>query len=199
MTNTVAPAPWVMVFTASCTFASVSKSTLAKASSMQISLLPCSRALERLSSCRSPVLKFEPCSAIWKPKPRPSAICTARRASQTCLSVCSSNGSRLYLRLPEKKLGSWGTQEMHLLSLLRGILAMSTPSMVIAPFVVSASLARAMKMELLPLPVLPQKPTFTPPGQAKSTPFNTMGRSSLYRIHSPETATAPASGKEAGG
>mmetsp|Transcript_59487 Transcript_59487/g.158264 ORF Transcript_59487/g.158264 Transcript_59487/m.158264 type:complete len:220 (-) Transcript_59487:144-803(-) len=185
MTNTVAATWEVISRTAAWTLLSVSKSTLAKASSMH-KIRRCWRsALAKLNNCRSPQLNLEP----------PSEICNSNPSSPICSSICTDFivfhnvssayvrcGSKLKRKEPVKKLGSCGTQEMQRLRRESDKEAASNPSMRNVPEVTSASLASAMNKELFPLPVLPQTPTLEPPANENVSPFKTSGKSDRYRM-----------------
>lgn len=57
----------------------------------------------------------------------------------------------------------------------------------------------ATMSELLPLPVRPQMPIFSPAAMSKETPFSTAGSSGRYRIHTSRYDTAPSVGQLSAG
>lgn len=73
-------------------------------------------------------------------------------------SLYSSNGSRLYRRVPEKRTGSCGIIEILCLSVSKDISFVSMPSILMVPST-GASLKSAEMREDLPAPVLPTTPT----------------------------------------
>mmetsp|Transcript_39114 Transcript_39114/g.93898 ORF Transcript_39114/g.93898 Transcript_39114/m.93898 type:complete len:319 (+) Transcript_39114:1074-2030(+) len=87
---------------------------------------------------------------------------------------------------------------MHRRAAASGMFVVAIPSISMVPST-SARWANAMNNELLPLPVRPQMPTLTPPGQENDTPLRITGKSSLYLICTPRKVIAPALGKPFGG
>jgi len=96
-------------------------------------------------------------------------------ASCKTSSPWESKGSRLLRRVPLKSTGSWGIIAILDLRVFNPIFEMSTPSIVILPedsltirwdfsaLTYSARRNKATVMDVLPAPVLPTMPIFSPP------------------------------------
>lgn len=72
------------------------------------------------------------------------------------------SGSRLNLKEPVKRVGSYGMTVTLFLSSMSGTLEMSTPSINMVPEKSSIILLRASPTVVFPAPVLPTIPTFSP-------------------------------------
>mmetsp|Transcript_1513 Transcript_1513/g.5191 ORF Transcript_1513/g.5191 Transcript_1513/m.5191 type:complete len:290 (+) Transcript_1513:401-1270(+) len=184
----------------SCMALSVSKSTLAVASSKHTTLVSRNSALTRQSICRCPAEKFSPYSATGASSPRPCSptaffMRAASRANQSVSSLCSLNGSRLSRMFPLNKMGSWGMHVIRDRKSFSEILDVSTSSSQIVPECISTSRQSATINVDLPLPVLPTMPTFSPALTEKETPRNTRGKPGRYRICTFSNLRKPADGQ----
>jgi hypothetical protein len=136
-------------------------------------------------SWRSPEDKFLPFSVISMKSPfgsfynRELSPAFSRR-SNNILSLKVSSGSRLYLKVPVKRVGSWGMIVIRLLRSSKGTFEMSYPSRKIDPLYSSTILVIAKAIVLLPAPVLPTIPIFSPPLTLKFRPFKTISVSGRY-------------------
>mmetsp|Transcript_70178 Transcript_70178/g.158705 ORF Transcript_70178/g.158705 Transcript_70178/m.158705 type:complete len:228 (-) Transcript_70178:156-839(-) len=181
-TSSVHPRKAAPFFIVACRAASAARSTDAVASSKSTTFLlwSAARAMER--SCRCPALQLAPPSITHISSPSPEQVTNSlrratSRADHTSSSVFSSAGSRLNLRGPEKRWGSWGMIASALRSWGRATLAVSTPSMSTCPPHTSLRRARARSSEDLPEPVRPTTPSLEPPNTRQSTPCKTQGKS----------------------
>lgn len=82
-------------------------------------------------------------------------------ALQSSSSLFSLNGSRLSRIVPENRIASCGIMEIFLRNWYNGMVDISTSSILIMPWL-WAKRKMAWIMELLPAPVLPQMPIFSP-------------------------------------
>mmetsp|Transcript_41337 Transcript_41337/g.93133 ORF Transcript_41337/g.93133 Transcript_41337/m.93133 type:complete len:310 (-) Transcript_41337:1308-2237(-) len=166
------------------TTASVSRSMFAVASSTASTFGFRRTARARQMSWRWPVDQLAPPSSTADP--RPSGCCSRtalvsrqaqRRASHRAASWNSPNASRLSRNVPTKRTGSCGMMPSVRRSLLRGILAVSSPPSKIRPSVsMGVMRKRATRRDDLPDPERPQTPTFDPPGISRQSRLITRGR-----------------------
>ena len=91
--------------------------------------------------------------------------------------LCWSKGSRLKRTEAEKMTGSCGMMPRRARSTLSGTVRASTPSMKMVPPASSWMRNSAIISELLPLPVRPATPIFSPPLTLKLRPLSTSGPS----------------------
>lgn len=126
-------------------------------------------ALQMQISCRSPELRFLPPSEITMLMPRSEASAFSDlfskslrpalcRSSSIRFSSTRSNGSRLNLREPAKRVGSCGITVTFSLNFYRSILAISTPSISTWPPNSSTILLMLIQIVDLPAPVRPTMP-----------------------------------------
>mmetsp|Transcript_3292 Transcript_3292/g.10314 ORF Transcript_3292/g.10314 Transcript_3292/m.10314 type:complete len:293 (+) Transcript_3292:286-1164(+) len=183
--------------------ASVSRSTLAVASSATSTRGLRSSARAMQISCRSPTLRLAPpSSTAWLSWPvisrTLSASCTLSSASQHCSSVCSSNGSRLRRSVVLNSTGSCGTMAMRERRSCRPMAEMSSPSMNTERAPGSTRRQMATMRLLLPAPVRPTTPIFSPARTSKVSPLSTSGPS-RYRSCRSRTFISPRDGHSGGG
>lgn len=95
-------------------------------------------------------------------------------------SLCSSKGSRLNLKVPENRVGSYGITVIESLNCSKGIFEILTPSIIIFPLSIYTIRVILLIKVLFPAPVLPTMPIFSPLLILKSTPFRTSSLSGLY-------------------
>ena len=162
-------------------------SMLAVASSINTTLLFFSIALQIQISCFSPELKFCPFSSIcWYRLSWFLSIKFSREASfKSSINSGSEDlfsGSRLNLRVPSKRVGSWGMIAIFSLRFCKLIFKISTPSMNIWPEAASTILQRARQRVDLPAPVLPTTPIFWFACILNEMLFRTSSVSCLYFI-----------------
>lgn len=143
---------------------SVLISMLAVASSIKTILLFLRMALQIQMSCLSPELRLLPFCSICCSRPLSSLL--TRSSSEASLRTSSnwfveqeSWGSRLYLRVPSNRVGSWGMIAISSLRFWRLNWEISWPSISIQPESASTILQRASQMVDFPAPVLPTTPT----------------------------------------
>lgn len=144
-----------------------------------------------------------------------------RNESFNSASVRLPSGSRLVLTVPLNSKGSCGMADRFFRTASKPIVARSTPSMMILPFVNSTSRKRACTQEDLPAPVLPtipicnssqincqpsqnrlyeaKIPTFCPGLTWNDNPFKTSGRSDRYRSSTSSNVRSPLEGQVASG
>lgn len=101
--------------------------------------------------------------------------------SQISSSVCSDNGSRLYLTVPPKRVGSCGMIPKWDLRSWSPIVQMSRSSTMIFPSVGSTKRKRVLIRVVFPLPVRPTMPTLCPPSMLQVIPWRTSGAPGRYR------------------
>mmetsp|Transcript_21951 Transcript_21951/g.39492 ORF Transcript_21951/g.39492 Transcript_21951/m.39492 type:complete len:223 (+) Transcript_21951:17-685(+) len=168
-------------FSVRCTSASVMGSTLAVASSRIRKDVHRSNARARQKSCRCPTLKFSPPASTTSCRPRGSLETTAFRphrssAVQIRSSSWSPNMSRHCRTVPANRVGSCGMMVMLDRSVCSGSSATSTPPTSTWPPQHGTSRKRAEMRLLLPAPVLPTTPTFSPGWMRKLQPQRAAGR-----------------------
>mmetsp|Transcript_1598 Transcript_1598/g.1956 ORF Transcript_1598/g.1956 Transcript_1598/m.1956 type:complete len:360 (+) Transcript_1598:152-1231(+) len=168
-----------------CTVASVLMSMLAVASSIITILFFLRMALQMQISCLSPELKFSPLLPIGKFRPELSPQANASRpAARSSLRISPSSflfsGSRLNLRVPLNSVASCGMIVILVLRSAMPTLLMSTPSILMLPDSFSMILQMASQRVLLPAPVLPTTPTFSPWLILRQISFSTMSVSGRY-------------------
>lgn len=126
-------------------------------------------ALQMQISCRSPELRFFPPSEITMLMPRSVSSAFSDlfnnsfkpallSSSSIRLSSTLSNGSKLNLREPEKRVGSYGMTVTFSLNFYRSTLAISTPSISTWPSKSSTILLMLIQIVDLPAPVRPTIP-----------------------------------------
>lgn len=152
------------------------------------------------TSCAWPADRFAPPletivlnDTVWSSATRDSAWLSSA-------SAYSPNGSRLSRIVPEKSTGSCMTMLKRRRSSFRGTDAMLIPSIRIRPPLSSAARNRLDARLLLPLPVRPTTPIFSPGLIVKLTPFSTVGSSGAYRSTTSSNSIPPCrDGHPAGG
>mmetsp|Transcript_13845 Transcript_13845/g.39316 ORF Transcript_13845/g.39316 Transcript_13845/m.39316 type:complete len:219 (-) Transcript_13845:60-716(-) len=164
--------------TSCCSRRSVSLSSMADASSSMSKRLLRRMARTKQISWRWPSDTLSPPStssmSSW-PTNWPS--CTASSASLSSSSLHWLNGSRLNRRVSWNTTGLCGMMARRLRSSTRGILQMSTPSMMIEPERGSTMRRSASRSELLPEPVRPTMPIFSAVRIVREIPWITSGPS----------------------
>mmetsp|Transcript_13976 Transcript_13976/g.41366 ORF Transcript_13976/g.41366 Transcript_13976/m.41366 type:complete len:365 (-) Transcript_13976:46-1140(-) len=183
---------------------SVSMSTDAVASSRTSTREPRSSARAVQTSCRCPADRLAPFGSIGCSRPAGCAPQSASsehwaRHSRTSASACCPKGSRLLRSEPLKRVASCGMIASACRSARSGTVAMSTPSIEMEPSASSTSRKSAASRLLLPAPVRPTKPTFSPPPTRSSKPRSTKGVPGRYRMPTDEKTTSPRAGHSAGG
>mmetsp|Transcript_22585 Transcript_22585/g.38586 ORF Transcript_22585/g.38586 Transcript_22585/m.38586 type:complete len:259 (-) Transcript_22585:1086-1862(-) len=183
---------------------SVSRSTLAVASSRHRILASLRMARVRHSSCRWPTLKLPPPSAtgassFMGSSAMRSCMLLCFSALQIIASVNWSKGSRLDRMVPWNSSGSCGMMVSFDRTSSSRRRWMSTPSIRICPASASTRRNSARSVVLFPEPVRPTSPTFVPPSAAKLTSFSTSGRCRWYRRSTPAKVTQPFCGQSPGG
>mmetsp|Transcript_63643 Transcript_63643/g.106163 ORF Transcript_63643/g.106163 Transcript_63643/m.106163 type:complete len:339 (-) Transcript_63643:3074-4090(-) len=174
-------------------------STEAVASSSSRILQSHSRARTMHTSCRWPTLRFCPLGSMVMSSP-PLRLSTnslslaSARVAQSLSDVCRSNGSKLNRRVPEKSTGSCGMMAMRHRSACSPTLEVGRPSMRICPSFSSTSRSSVTRSELLPAPVRPTIPTFSPGATLKLRPLRTGSRPSRYCMTTFLNSTFPAVG-----
>ena len=164
----------------------------AVASSSTTILLFFKMALQMQMIDFTPELKFPPFSVMWKSsnvssfysdedflfkmESRPLVF----RRFSIWESEQISRGSKLYLKEPLKRVGSWGIIVMFFRSYLKLTIEISTPSTKILPESSSRILNITKLRVLLPAPVLPTTPILWPPSILRFRPFKTSSVFSLY-------------------
>ena len=121
------------------------------------------------------------------------ALFTSRIISSSLDSFC---GSKLNLRVPSKIVGSWGMIVIQDQSLASSILEMSSPLINICPEYASTIRHRARHIVLLPAPVLPTIPTFSPAFTSNVKSFRTSSVSGQYLRWKFLNSTVPIYGQE---
>lgn len=111
------------------------------------------------------------------------------------LSVLYSSGSKLNLIDPLNRVGSWGMIVIASLTCYKLILPISTPSISILPPQSSIILVKARVMVLLPAPVLPTTPIFSPPLISIESSLRTFSVVGLYLSSTSENLIAPLLGQ----
>lgn len=168
---------------------SVTTSMFAVASSKITTLLCRKMDLHMHKSCFSPTERLLPPSSTLNASPDPNyfsplAIRLVNPAFySTSISFSSgrrSNGSKLNLRVPLNKVGSWGITVIFYLKSLRFRVLISTPSISIVPFSNSMILERVSAIVDFPAPVRPHIPIFWPGSMSKVRSFNTIAVFGLY-------------------
>mmetsp|Transcript_31750 Transcript_31750/g.80969 ORF Transcript_31750/g.80969 Transcript_31750/m.80969 type:complete len:224 (-) Transcript_31750:3367-4038(-) len=159
---------------------SVSRSTLAVASSSMRILDWRSMARAMQNSWRWPSEKLAPPSTTLASSLSSSAEMAACRptlssTSHSAVSACALKGSRFLRTLPLNMKGSWGMMDILERRSRSPSVAMSTPSITTRPLSASTMRNSARKMDDLPLPVRPTRPTFSPGAAWNDTPRSTSG------------------------
>lgn len=146
---------------------SVTTSIFAVASSKMTNFDFLRIALQMHKSCRSPELKFDPFSEMSCSNP--FGLLSIRVYSWASLinykissSLALFSGSKLNLRVPVNIVGSWGMRVILSLKVSIFISEISRPSTSIEPSNSSTILLIAKQIVLLPAPVLPTTPIFSP-------------------------------------
>mmetsp|Transcript_7696 Transcript_7696/g.10912 ORF Transcript_7696/g.10912 Transcript_7696/m.10912 type:complete len:203 (+) Transcript_7696:1216-1824(+) len=158
-----------------------------------------SRALPMQISWRCPALKFSPASTTiscnW---PGKDFTCffmsTLSNTDHSSVSEWLSNGSKLKRTVAEKSTGSCGTMPTRDRSVCKGIVLVSMPPMSICPPASSWMRNSAFIKLLLPDPVRPAMPTFSPASTTKLSPLRMRGPS-RYRIWMLRLSTLPSNGQ----
>mmetsp|Transcript_51083 Transcript_51083/g.94508 ORF Transcript_51083/g.94508 Transcript_51083/m.94508 type:complete len:282 (+) Transcript_51083:318-1163(+) len=159
-----------------------------------ISSLSASSLASAVNSVASPLCLCLHCSSTH------DANWASSRAFQTSATECSPNGSQLYFMSAVNKTGSCGIIAKRLRKSRSPIASTSTPSKVIlVPASGSTMRNKANNKEDFPAPVRPIMPRRSPPGMVTLMPFNTCGKSGLYRSFKFSMARLPAEGHASGG
>jgi hypothetical protein len=102
------------------------------------------------------------------------------RRSRISSSVALFSGSTLNLKVPVKRVGSYGMIVIFCLSCSREWSPMLCPSIKILPDSISMILVKAREIVLLPAPVLPTIPILCPPSILNERPLRTFSVVGLY-------------------
>ena len=108
--------------------------------------------------------------------PRPALMSISSISAEECYL----KGSRLNLRVPVKRVGSYAMTVIFCRTRERLIVEMSIPSILIEPLQSSIIRERASEIVDLPAPVLPTTPTFVPGITMKESSFSTISVFGLY-------------------
>mmetsp|Transcript_87853 Transcript_87853/g.261959 ORF Transcript_87853/g.261959 Transcript_87853/m.261959 type:complete len:233 (-) Transcript_87853:1269-1967(-) len=178
-----------------CTWRSVCMSTLAVGSSIMTTRVLCSSVWAKVRSCLWPSERPAPgppatVSSATAGK-RPAVRSAARRRS----SSWAPKGSRLYRTVPFMTIGSCGIIEIAFRSAWSPRPAMSTSSMVTRPASHSTRRNRTHVIVLLPAPVRPTMPIFSPLPMEMLKFLSARGRPSRYLRETPLKHTAPLDGQ----
>ena len=126
-------------------------------------------ALQMQISCFSPELRLAPFSVISMSNPLYCGSLSKSYSSWAAFITCKIlssltrfSGSKLNRRVPVNMVASWGITVMRFLTSLIGSLEMSTPSISIEPEKSSIILLKDKQIVLLPAPVRPTTPIFSP-------------------------------------
>mmetsp|Transcript_37012 Transcript_37012/g.36614 ORF Transcript_37012/g.36614 Transcript_37012/m.36614 type:complete len:227 (-) Transcript_37012:3136-3816(-) len=175
---------------------SVFTSMLAVASSIKMTLFFLRAALQIQIKAFSPALRFSPFSVILKLTPLPSLVKRSPRLALLSMSLISLSehlfsGSRLNFKVFLNRTGSCGIMVILSLRSANPTLEMSTPSISIDPLSASMILQRAKHKVLLPAPVLPTIPTFSPALMLRLIFLRTTSVSSRYLREKSLNSTRP--------
>ena len=145
---------------------SVCGSTCEVGSSKMTILLRCNSTRAKHTNCRSPTLRFAPCSSSsWSSCPSKlstnSFSCTFSKARHKSTSWNCSKRSRFFLNDPLNRTGLWPRTDIHRRAFCRLISFIRMLSTSISPSA-SGMRIRAATKEDFPAPVRPTTPTFAP-------------------------------------
>jgi len=88
--------------------------------------------------------------------------------------------SKFYLNVDLIRVGSWSIIVIEFLISFNGYDKIDCPSMRMSPWEISVMRNRLLIIVVLPAPVRPTMPTFSPGEILQDTPIRTLGRSVLY-------------------
>lgn len=129
------------------------------ASSIRIILFLRTIVLAKHINCFWPILKFDPLSIIWSSKVKLEDHRTSFKDWFRTKSSIRPKGSRLNLRVPENKIGSWGITDRRERIVFGGRVWIFRESISISPCMFVNFSMEAIK-EVFPPPVLPTIPTW---------------------------------------
>ena len=158
---------------------SVSGSTCAVGSSKMITFFRCKRTRAKQINCRSPALKFAPCSNnSWCSCPSRFSTnpfsWTSSKAFHSSKSWNWSTRSRFLLSDPLKRTGLWPSTDIHRRVSWRLISFIGTPSIMTFPSA-SGMRRKAATRDDFPAPVLPATPNLDPPFNLRFMFLSTCG------------------------
>lgn len=190
---------WNSFFMSYWIFCSVITSIFDVASSSKTILFALNIALQMQMICLSPEEKFLPFSLISCKRPFESLEMMSSslahfKTSRILSSLNLLRGSKFLLKVPVKRIGSWGMTVIFERRWLRSTWLISWLSTEIYPYSISIKRLIARHSVLLPAPVLPITPNFSPGLSLKLSLLSTVSQSGLYLSTTSLNSISPLAG-----